>query len=152
MAQLVQRRLRTREALAQALHQRAEGQFAVGIAHWLVDAGQERGEALQVAVMGKDPVAAPQLAHEGVAVLQQHGALRGLADMRDDVLGLDRVALDQVRHRRGAGGLVVDEQAAGLVLEEGDAEAVGVVVGHAAAGGEAGEGERHVGRRGAVHA
>jgi hypothetical protein len=46
---------------------------------------------------------------------------------------------------------MVDEQPASLVLEEGDAPAVGVVVGDAAARSEAGEGERDVRRGGAVH-
>ncbi|MNT64511.1 hypothetical protein D3C72_2024180 [compost metagenome] len=102
--------------------------------------------------MGEDPVPAPELAHERMAVFQQHCALRRLADMGNDVLRLDRITLDQLGHRRGAGRLVVDEQPAGLVLEERHAETVGMVVGHAATGGKAREGERHVGWRGAVHA
>ena len=94
---------------------------------------QARVEVLQVAVVREHPVAAPQLAHERVAVLQRHGALRGLADMGDDVAALDRVAADQLGHRRVAGRLVVHEVAQPGALEEGDAPAVGVVVGAAAA-------------------
>ena len=150
--QLVKRWLRPRKALAQRLHDETEGEFAVGIAHGLVDAREKRREVLQVAVVRKDPMPAPQLPHERMAVFQPHRALRRLADVRDDVLGLDRVALDQFRHRRGAGRLIVDEQAAGLVFEEGDAKAVGMVVGDATARGEPGERERHIGRFGAVHA
>ena len=86
--------------LGQLLHQPAEGAFAVGVAHRAEGAVQPRLEALQVAVVRKHPVAAPQLAHEGVGVLQRHAALRGLADVGDDVVAADRVALDQVGHRR----------------------------------------------------
>jgi hypothetical protein len=56
-------------------------------------------EILQVAVVGEHPVAAPQLAHEGMAVFQRDLALRGLADVGDDVQGLDRVLLDQFGDR-----------------------------------------------------
>src|ERR1700679_3056008 len=46
---------------------------------------------------------------------------------------------------------MVNEQAAGLVFEEGDAPAVCMVIGDAAARRKAGERERDVRRRGAVH-
>ena len=95
--------------LGQLLHDPAEGVLAVGAAHRVEAAVQPRTEVLQVAVVGEHPVAAPQLAHEGVAVLQVHRALRGLADVGDDVAALDRVAADQLGHRRLAGRLVVDE-------------------------------------------
>ena len=108
-------------------------------------------EVLQVAVVGEDPVAAPQLAQERVAVFEQDMPLRRLADVRDRVARLDRITLDHFRERRARRRLMVDEQAAGLVLEERDAPAVSVMVGDAAARREAGEGERDVRRRGAVH-
>jgi hypothetical protein len=135
--------------LGQFLHQPAEGAFAVGVAHRAEGAVQPRREALQVAVVREHPVAAPQLAHEGVRVLQRHPALRGLADVGDDVVAADRVALDHLGHRRLPCALVVDEQAQAAALEEGDAEAVLVFLG---ARGQAGEAEHHVGRRVGVHA
>ena len=46
---------------------------------------------------------------------------------------------------------MVNEQAAGLVFEEGDAPAVSVMIGGAATRREAGERERDVRWRGAVH-
>jgi hypothetical protein len=87
-----------------------------------------------------------------VAILQRHLALRGLADVRDDVLALDRVAANQLGHGRLAGALVIHEVAHAAPLEEGDAPAVAVVVGAPAALGKAGEAEGHVGGRVAVHA
>ena len=102
-------------------------------------------EFLQVAIMGKHPVAAPQFAHEGVAVFQRHPALRGLADMRDDIARLDRIAFDQLGHRRGDGRLVVDEMAHAGAFEKGDAPAVVVGIGMAAAHGEAGKTKDNVG-------
>ncbi|MPN06497.1 hypothetical protein SDC9_153753 [bioreactor metagenome] len=68
-------------------------------------------EFLQIAVVGKHPVAAPEFAHEGVAVLQAHHALRGLANVRDDVLAADGIFADQLGHRRVDGAFVIDEVA-----------------------------------------
>ncbi|MPN42369.1 hypothetical protein SDC9_189926 [bioreactor metagenome] len=112
---------------------------------------QARAKVLQVAVVREHPVAPPQLAHEGMAVLQAHDALRRLADVRDDVAALDRVAPDQLGHRRIHRTLVIDEVAQALVLEKGDAPTIGVVARDPAALGEACEAEAHVGGRVAVH-
>src|SRR5690606_22658402 len=105
----------------------------------------------EVAVMGEHPVASPQFAHEGMAVFQRHMADGGLADMGNDVGGLDRIALDQFGDRRGDGGLVVDEVAYAAAFEESDSPTVVVGVGAAAAVGEAGKREDNVGRDIAVH-
>ena len=51
--------------------------------------------------MGKHPVATPQLADEGMAILECDLALRRLANVRDDVFRFDRVAFDQLGHGRG---------------------------------------------------
>jgi hypothetical protein len=133
------------------LQQIAKGQFAVGGADRTEWAIEHRTEFLEVAVVGKHPVAAPHLAHEGMAVFQRHPSLRGLAYMRDHVLGLDRALLDQRGNGRGDGGLVVNEMAHPGAFEKGNAPAVIVVVGAAAAGGKAGEAEHDVGRNIAVH-
>jgi hypothetical protein len=125
--------------------------LAVGIADWPERSVQAWCEVLQVAVVGEDPVAAPQFAHEGMAVLERHLALRGLADVGDDVGGLDRIALDQFGDRRIDGGLVVDEMAYAGTFEECDAPAVVVGVGASAAVGEAGEGKDDVRGDVAVH-
>ena len=61
---------------------------------------QARREALQVAVVREHPVAAPQLAHERVRVLERDAALRRLADVGDDVLAADRVAPHHLGDRR----------------------------------------------------
>ncbi|CAD9219084.1 hypothetical protein BCEN4_1380026 [Burkholderia cenocepacia] len=152
LEQLGQRRLRAGKGLAQPLHQHAERLFAVGRADRVVDtAVHVRRVVLQVAVMREDPVPAPQLAHERMAVLEQDVPLRRLADVGDRVLGLDRVALHHFGDRRRGRCLVIDEETAGLVFEERDAPAVGMVIGEPAPGRETCEGECDVRRRGAVH-
>jgi hypothetical protein len=135
--------------LGQFLHQPAEGAFAVGIAHRAEGTVQARRKALQVTVVGQHPVAAPQLAHERVGVFQRHAALGGLADVRNHVLALDGVALDEFGHRAGARTVVVDEVAQATAFEEADAEAVLVLV---RAVGQARKAEHHVGRRVGIHA
>jgi hypothetical protein len=139
------------EALAQFLHQEAEGMFAVGVADRAERTVEDGLEFLQVAVVGEDPVAAPHLAHERMAVFKRHLALRGLADMGDHVDRLDRIALDQFGDRRGDGRFVVDEMAHARALEEGDAPAVMVGIGTPAALGKSGETENNVGWDIAVH-
>ena len=108
-------------------------------------------KVFEVAVVGKHPVAAPQLTHERVAVFQRHHALRGLADVGDDVAAFDRVVTDQRGYWRIAGGLVVDKMAQAAAFEKGDAPAVAVVVGAATALGKAAKAEHHVGGGVAVH-
>ena len=123
-----------------------------------------RREVVEVAVVGKYPVAAPQLAHKGVAVFKRDPALRGLADVRDDVAAFDWVAADELGLWRLAGGLVVNEMAQAFVtcrpglahfvlaFEKGNAPAIGVQVGVSAALRKSGEAESHIGRGVAVHA
>ena len=101
--------------LGQFLHQPAKGVFAIGIAHGAKVAVQQGLEIFEIAVVGKHPVVPPQLAHKRMAVLQGHHALRGFADVRHDVAALDGIAPHQFGNRRGAGGIVVDEQAQAFV-------------------------------------
>ena len=75
--------------LRELLHQPAERALAVSLADRLERAVQARPVARQVAVVREDPVAAPQLAHERVRVLERDAALRRLADVGDDVPALD---------------------------------------------------------------
>ena len=140
---------RLAELGAQALQKVAERQFGIRVAHRDEASVQYRRKALEVAVVGKDPVAAPKFALEGMGVLQRDAALRGLADVRDDVAALDRVAPHHLGHRRIARALRIAEDTRAAPLEEGDAEAVLVLLG---AGGEAGEAEHHVGGRVGVQA
>jgi hypothetical protein len=115
--------------LRQLLHQPAERALAVGVADRLERGVQARLEVFQVAVVREHPVAAPQLAHERVRVLQRHAALRSLADVGDDVVALDRVAPHELGHWRLARAVVIDERAQALVFEERNAEAVLVFLG-----------------------
>ena len=159
--------------LGQLLHDPAKRAFTVGTAHGPEVAMQARRKVDQVAVVGKHPVAAPQLAHKRMAVLQGHAALRGLADVCNHVAAFDRVAADQLGHRRRTGRLVVDKVAQALVVsaavrgvvvgiavaisaagtfKKRDAPAIGVVAGGAAALGKTAKTEGRVGRCVAVHA
>ena len=83
----------------QLLHQPAERPLAVGVADRPETTVQARREVFQITVVRKHPVAAPQLTHERVGVLQRHAALRGFADVGDDVAALDREVLHQLGHR-----------------------------------------------------
>jgi len=86
-----------------------------------------------------------------MAVFQRHLALRRLADVGDDVQRLDGITLDELGNRRRDGRFVVDEMADAGAFEKGDAPAVTMVVGAAAALGEAGKAEDNVRGNIAVH-
>jgi hypothetical protein len=86
-----------------------------------------------------------------MAVFQRYLALRGLADVGDDIQGLDRILLDQFSDGGCDGGLVIDEMANPGALEEGDAPAVVVGIGAAAAMGESGKAEDNVSGDIAIH-
>ncbi len=86
-----------------------------------------------------------------MAILQRHLALRGFADMGDDVFRFDRAAPDQLRYRRCNCRLVVDEMTHPATFEKGDTPTVAVMAGLAAARGKAGKTEHNVGRHIAVH-
>ena len=83
----------------QLLHDPAKRVLAVGIAHGAEMRMQARAEVFQISVVGKDPVAAPQLTHERMAVLQAHHALGGLADVGDNVPALNGVTANEFGHR-----------------------------------------------------
>lgn len=93
---------------------------------------QSGAKFFQIAVVCKNPVASPQFAHERVAVLQAHRALRGLADMGNHIKALDGIAPDQLGNRRVRRGLMVNEVAQTAVFKESDAPSIGVIGGVAA--------------------
>lgn len=137
--------------LPQLLHDPAKGQFAVCGAYGAKVRVQLGGKAFEVAIVGKHPVAAPQLTHKGVAVLQADQTLCGLADVGDDVLALDGVVADQL----GNGGVnrpvMVHKMAQSLVFKECNAPAVGVIPCVACTLRKAAEAKAHIGWRIAVH-
>jgi hypothetical protein len=137
--------------LPQLLQQPAEGLLAVGAADRQEGPAQRRVEIAQVAVGREDPGLAAPLALERVAVRQHRLALRGLAEVGQHDLRLDRVAADEFGQRRIAGRLVVEKDAAAGSLVERDAPAVGMVAGAAAALREAGERESDRGIRAGAH-
>ena len=102
--------------------------------------------------MGKGPVLAPELAGERVGVGQADAADIGLADMADDVLGLDRVLLDQTGDGGAVAGVGVVKAAQAFAFIEGDAPAIPVRANLAAAAHQAGKAEADVGRDIGAHA
>src|SRR3569623_1865472 len=125
--------------------------LAGGSADRTIGTVEQRHEVFQVAVMRKHPVAAPQLAHEGVTIFQRDAALGYLADMRDHIFRFDRPALDQLGNRRSYRRLVIDEMPHAGAFEKSDAPAVVMRIGAPAACGKAGETEHDVGRHVAIH-
>ena len=107
-----------RQTLAQGFQQVAERGFRVGVAHWPEILAARRGKVLRLPLMGKNPVAPPQLAVKRVECFPAPPALGGLADVGDDVFGFDRVTADQIRHWRVRAGLVVQKQPAAYAFKE----------------------------------
>jgi len=130
----------------------AEGAFAVSVAGGEKAAGEAGMEGMKGAVVGEEPVMAPEFTDEGVGIFESDAAVGGFADMSDGVSGFDRIGFEESGDGRGDGGSGVEEEAAAALLKEADAPAVGMISGVAAALAEAGEGEDNVGRDIAVHA
>jgi hypothetical protein len=86
-----------------------------------------------------------------VAVGQAHLALRGFADVRNDLSAFDGVAANQVCNGRIDGRLVVYKMAQAFVLKKRNAPAIGMVVGAPAALGKATETEHHIRGHIAIH-
>ena len=102
--------------------------------------------------MREGPGPAPELALEGVGVLQRDAAAIGAADVADDDARLDRGVADEAGDLGLCRGARVVEGAAALVLVEGDAPAIGMGPGLPAAAHQPGEAEDDVGRDIGAHA
>ena len=143
--------------LVHLLQHPAKGQLAVRRSDRPKAAVQQGRKVFQVAVVGKNPVAAPEFAHKGVAVLQVDRTHRGLAHMGHDVVAFDGVAAQHVRNGRGGGAFLVHKMPrrfAGLVaiaLKKSNTPAVGMVVGTAPALGKPGKTQGQAGGQAAVH-
>ena len=109
------------------------------------------GEIFEITVVGKYPVATPELAHKGVAVLQTDDTLRRFANVGDDVGAFNRVFADQFGDGRVDGAFVVNEVAQAFVFKKSDAPAIGVIAGIAGTLAKTGKAKTHIGRRVAVH-
>src|SRR5690606_8607078 len=140
-----------RKISAHAVEQIAEGGFAVGIAHRLVERPC-RTEIGELAVMGEAPVLSPEFADEGMGIDQRHLADIGMADMADHHFALDQIALEHLRHFRLAAGHRVLEQTQPAALVEGDTPAILVRPGPPTALHQPGEAEVNVGRYVGAHA
>src|SRR5450830_130162 len=93
-----------------------------------------------------------------MAVFQRNAALRGLADVRNDVAAFDGIAANQLGHRRLAGWQVVDKMTQSFVaaratvaFKKSNASAIGMLVGMTAPLRKAAKAEGHVRGRVAVH-
>ena len=140
-----------RTPVLQLVENPTEGRFAVGVSHRPVGAA-DGNFPLQVAVVGKHPVAIAEGAPEGVAVVQSDHALGGFADVGQGIEGLEIEAGQMGRYRRkGRRGLFpVDVQGLAVWIEARQSPAVLVLSRRPAAAGQAMEGEAHV--RGCVGA
>ena len=101
--------------------------------------------------MGKHPVPTPKLALKGVAVFQAHGPDGGLAEVGNDIHRSNRILTNKGRDRGGAGGMVIQEDAAPQALKEGNTPTILMVVGFTAPGTKALKGETNIRRHIAVH-
>ena len=118
---------------------------------------QARVEVFQIAIVGKHPIAPPQLPHKRVAVGQRDGTHRGFAYMGHHVMALDRVAAQHLCNGRGGGALAIDKTAHTLTgrtavgAKEGYAPAIRMVVSATAALRKARETQCEARRQVAVH-
>src|SRR5690606_18726480 len=121
------------KVIEQRAEQMAESLFTVGFAAGEVTAPVSRREALQVAVVGEYPIPLPQPAAEGVAVANIHPADRRPADMGDDIGGTERPVQQSLGVAAAVGGGVARLEMGLTAMIIGQAPAISVVVGAAAA-------------------
>ena len=116
--------------LVHLLQHPAKSEFAVGGADRPKAAVQQGRKVFEVAVVGKHPVAAPELAHKGVAVFHADRAHRSLAHVGHYVVAFDGVAAQHLRNWRGGGALFVYKvprrlaRLVAIALKKSDAPAV----------------------------
>ena len=116
-------------ALADGFEHVSKRPLRIGIAHGAVALAGWRMKAVEVPVVGKQPIFAPHFTHERVGVGQLCLALRGFANVGYDVFGFDLVSAHQIGHGRMGAGLVIVKQTHAFALEKADAEAVCMLVG-----------------------
>jgi len=119
----------TGKTLPQILQQPAEGTLAVGIANRRETPVEFGSEVGQVAVVRKNPVATPEFTHEGMRVFERDDALRRLADVRDDVFRMNRIAAHNAGQRRGTRRQRLEEDPRAATFKESDPPAVRMHVG-----------------------
>src|SRR5690606_17835447 len=138
-------------ATAQPVEQLADDGFAVGTTD-----GPERpragGEVTDLAIMGEGPVLPPQLAGKRMGIGQADPAHIGLANVTDDILRLDRVALDQLGDSGAVTGRRVMEAAHTLALIESHTPPITVGAGATATLHQPGKAETDIRRYVGTHA
>lgn len=75
-------------------------------------------DATQLAIMGKDPAAAPELAHKRMCILQTYPSAICLADVGDHQTTLNRIISDQTRNLGvGAGSGIMKNPACTTLIK-----------------------------------
>src|SRR5690606_39678019 len=97
------------KAFHQLIEQIAEGTLTVGIAYWGKAYTQHWKILMQIAIMGKNPLPAPQFAAKWMRIFQIDFALGGFTDMRNHITGFDRIVTHQLGNRRFNRRLVIDK-------------------------------------------
>ena len=87
-----------------------------------------------------------------MAVFQRHHALRGFANVRNDILTFNRIAPDELGHGRFTSLLVIHKMPHPHPFEKGNAPTIGVMVGDTASLRKATETESRISGRVAIHA
>src|SRR5690554_1706561 len=130
--------------------QKAERGFTVGLSIGFEARIYRRLEIMQITVVGKHPVIAPQLAAEGVAIDQLYRPKGGLADMGDQIAGENIPAQKRLGLAAIEGTGFLDIQVMGAIGVIGNAPAILVITGTATAAQEATQGLLRGNRTGTV--
>src|SRR6266481_1572412 len=133
-------------ALAQPVQHPAKSVLTVGRADRAVISERQFLDALELTIMSEIPIAAPQLAGEGVGILERHPAAPGATDMADHDPALDRVTANKACDLGTRARLRVVKGAAALAVVEGNAPAVAVRTALATAPHQPGKAEADIGR------
>lgn len=139
------------ELLPQLFQQMAKRGFRIRPPHGAKKCALRRLKVFQVAVVRKQPVFAPQFAHEGMRVGQRHLPLRGLANVGDDIGRADGALADHVGKGRGSARRSILQDAHALVFKKGDTKAIGMAIRQSAATAETVERKDQVSRGVGVH-
>src|SRR6266566_7142571 len=138
-------------ALPQPVHHPTKSMLAVGRADRAVIGERQFLDAFELAIMSEIPIAAPQLACEGMGILERHPAAPGATDMADHDPAFDRVTANETRNLGPRARLRVVKGAAALAIVEGDAPAVAVRAALATTTHQPGKAEADIGGDVGIH-
>jgi len=101
--------------------------------------------------MCKHPITPPTFTHKRMTVFQHHLALSGFADVGNHVFRFNRIAFNQIRHRRADRRLMIDKQPHPTAFKKGDTPAIFMLVGQTAARRKPRETKHDIRRGVAIH-